>query len=85
MLEGFAGRAIHPTFSLPGGVSKPMTETERQEMLPQAQELLEFSKFSMKFAKENVFPKYMDAIKTIGVIKVGYLGTVHRRRGPRFL
>ncbi len=76
LLEGFSGRAIHPTFSLPGGVSKPMTETERQAMLPSAKELLEFSKFSLKFAKENVFPKYMDAIKNIGVIRVGYLGTV---------
>jgi F420-non-reducing hydrogenase large subunit len=76
MLEGFAGRAIHPTFSVPGGVSKPMTETERGKMLPSAQELLEFAKFSIKFAKENVFPKYLDAIKSLGVIKVGYLGTV---------
>jgi F420-non-reducing hydrogenase large subunit len=76
IIEGFAGRAIHPTFSVPGGVSKPMTEAERQKMLPQAQELLEFSKFSIQFAKENVFPKYLDAIKSIGVIKVGYLGTV---------
>ncbi len=76
MLESFAGRAIHPTLSLPGGVSKPMTEAERQAMLPQALELLEFAKFSIKFAKENVFPKFMDAIKTIGVIEVGYLGTV---------
>jgi len=76
MLEHFAGRAIHPTLSLPGGISKPMTEAERQEMLPQAQELLEFAKFSIKFAKENVFPKYMEAIKSIGVIEVGYLGTV---------
>jgi F420-non-reducing hydrogenase large subunit len=76
LLENFAGRAIHPTFSLPGGVSKPMTEAERQEMLTAAKELLEFSKFTIKFAKENVFPKYLDAIKTIGVIKVGYIGTV---------
>lgn len=76
IIEGFAGRAIHPTFSLPGGVSKPMTEAERTKMLPLAKELLEFSQFSMKFAKENVFPKYLDAIKTIGVIEVGYLGTV---------
>ncbi len=76
MIEAFAGRAIHPTFSLPGGVSKPMTEAERQKMLPLAQELLEFSKFSIKFAKENVFPKYLEAIKSIGVIEVGYLGTV---------
>ena len=76
MLEGFAGRAIHPTFSVPGGVSKPLTEAERQKMLPPAQELLEFAKFTIKFAKENVFPKYMDAIKSIGVIETGYLGTV---------
>jgi F420-non-reducing hydrogenase large subunit len=76
IIERFAGRAIHPTFSVPGGVSKPMTETERKEILPQVQEMLEFCKFSLKFAKENVFPKYLDAIKTIGVIKVGYLGTV---------
>ena len=76
MLEGFAGRAIHPTFSVPGGVSKPLTEAERQKMLPPAQELLEFAKFTTKFAKENVFPKYMDAIKSIGVIETGYLGTV---------
>ncbi len=76
MLEHFAGRAIHPTFSQAGGVSKPMTETERKEMLPLANELLEFSKFSINFAKENVFPKYLDAIKSIGVIKVGYMGTV---------
>ncbi|HME42777.1 MAG TPA: Ni/Fe hydrogenase subunit alpha [Syntrophorhabdales bacterium] len=76
MLEAFAGRAIHPTFSVPGGVSKPLTEAERVKMLPSAEELLEFAKFSIKFAKENVFPKYMDAIKSIGVIEVGYLGTV---------
>src|SRR5512147_9455 len=50
MLEHFAGRAIHPTFSLPGGVSKPMTEAERVQMLPLAQELLEFARFSIKFA-----------------------------------
>jgi F420-non-reducing hydrogenase large subunit len=76
MLEAFAGRAIHPTFSVPGGVSKPLTEADRAKMIPPALELLDFSKFSIKFAKENVFPKYLNAIKSIGVIKVGYLGTV---------
>jgi F420-non-reducing hydrogenase large subunit len=45
-------------------------------MLPAAKEMLDFAQFTIKFAKENVFPKYMDAIKSIGVIKVGYLGTV---------
>jgi F420-non-reducing hydrogenase large subunit len=76
MIESFAGRAIHPTFNLPGGVSKPMTESERQEFLTGAKELLEFAKFSINFAKENVFAKYEDAIQNLGVIKVGYVGTV---------
>ncbi len=76
ILENFAGRAIHPTFSLPGGVSKPMTETERVEIQGHAKELFDFAQFTIKFAKENVFAKYMDAIQKIGVIKVGYIGTV---------
>lgn len=76
ILEQFAGRAIHPTFSMPGGVSKPMTENERQEILPHANELLDFSKFTIEFAKENVFSKYLEAIKSLGVIEVGSIGTV---------
>jgi F420-non-reducing hydrogenase large subunit len=76
ILENFAGRAIHPTFSIPGGVSKPMTEADRLVMLGHAKKLLDFSLFTIKFAKENVFAKYMDAIKTLGIIKVGYLGLV---------
>ncbi|MBL7178764.1 MAG: Ni/Fe hydrogenase subunit alpha [Desulfobacterales bacterium] len=76
ILERFAGRAIHPTFSMPGGVSKPMTQTERAEIQSHTKELLDFSLFTIKFAKENVFPKYMDAIKALGVIKVGHIGTV---------
>ena len=76
ILEDFAGRAIHPTFSMPGGVSKPMTEAERSEIKGHTKELLDFALFTIKFAKENVFPKYMDAIKALGVIKVGHIGTV---------
>ena len=76
ILENFAGRAIHPTFSMPGGVSKPMTEKELVDILGKARELLEFSKFTIDFAKKNVFAKYLDTIKSLGVIKVGHLGTV---------
>jgi F420-non-reducing hydrogenase large subunit len=41
-----------------------------------ADELLEFAKFSIKMAKEDVFPKYLDAVKTLGVINTGFLGMV---------
>jgi F420-non-reducing hydrogenase large subunit len=41
-----------------------------------ADEALELAKFSIAFAKENVFPKYLDVVKSLGVITTGFLGTV---------
>lgn len=76
MLEIISGKAIHPVTAVPGGFSKPLTEDERKKVLPMAEEVLEFAKFSMKYAKENIFPNYLDAVKTVGVIETGFLGTV---------
>jgi F420-non-reducing hydrogenase large subunit len=76
MLEKISGKAIHPSAAVPGGFSRPLLENERQELKTMADELLEFSKFSIAFAKENLFSKYLDAVKTLGVINTGFLGTV---------
>jgi F420-non-reducing hydrogenase large subunit len=76
MLNIVSGKSIHPVTAVPGGFSKPLTESERKATLEMANEVLEFAKFSIKFAKENIFPKYLDAVKTLGVIKTGFLGTV---------
>jgi len=76
MLEIVSGKSIHPVTAVPGGFSKPLTQKERDEILPMAEEVLEFAKFSMAFAKESVFPKYLDTVKSLGVITTGFLGTV---------
>jgi F420-non-reducing hydrogenase large subunit len=76
MLEIVSGKAIHPVTAVPGGFSKPLTEKERDTVLPLAKEVLEFAKFSIEFAKNEIFPKYLDAVQTLGVIKTGFLGTV---------
>jgi F420-non-reducing hydrogenase large subunit len=76
MLNIISGKSIHPVTAIPGGFSKPLTEDERQKLLPMANEVLEFAKFAIGFAKENLFPKYLDAIETVGVINTGFLGTV---------
>lgn len=76
MLHIASGKSIHPVTAVPGGFSKPLTQKERDELLPAAEEMLEFAKFAIAFAKENLFPKYLDAVKTIGVITTGFLGTV---------
>jgi F420-non-reducing hydrogenase large subunit len=41
-----------------------------------AEEVLEFAKWSIDFAKNNIFPDYLDTVKSLGVIKTGFLGTV---------
>lgn len=76
MLEILAGKAIHPQAAVPGGFSKPLLAEERDRLRPMADEALELAKFTMAFAKESIFPKYLDVVKTLGVINTGFLGTV---------
>ena len=76
MLEKIAGKAIHPAAAVPGGFSRPLLEEERKELRQMADELLELAKFSMSFAKGSIFPKYLDVVKSLGVLNTGFLGTV---------
>ena len=76
MLEMISGKSIHPVAAVPGGFSKALSAKERDELLPMAEEILEFSKFSIEYAKENIFPQYLEVVKTLGVIETGFLGTV---------
>ena len=81
MLEKFSGKVIHPIAGVVGGFSKPLLEEERKEILAGIQELKDFSVFTIKFAREEVFPKYLDAVKILGVFPSGYLGTVRPSDG----
>ena len=76
ILEKFAGKAIHPVAGVVGGFAKPMTEEEREDILKQMQEVLDFALFTIDFAKKDIFPKYLDVIESVGVIKTGFIGTV---------
>ncbi len=76
LLEDWLGKVIHPVAAVPGGFSTPMTETMRQQIIAETKEQLEFALFTIKYAKENVFPKYLDTIKILGVVDTGFLGTV---------
>lgn len=78
MLEILSGKSIHPVAAVPGGFSKALSAEEKEAMLPLANEVLELAKFSIDFAKKNIFPQYLEAVKTLGVIKTGFLGTVKK-------
>jgi len=81
MIDRFAGKAIHPIAAVVGGFSKPMLESERTRLLGDAQVLLDFSLYSLDYAKENVFNKYIEVIRELGVINTGFFGTVDRADG----
>jgi F420-non-reducing hydrogenase large subunit len=76
MLEIIAGKAIHPDAVVPAGFSKPLLPAERDQVRKMAEECLDLAKFSIAFAKENIFPQYLDVVKSLGVIETGFLGTV---------
>lgn len=76
MLEILAGKSIHPQAAVPGGFSKPLAPAERDQLRKMADDTLELAKFSISFAKENVFPKYLDTVRSLGVVTTGFLGTV---------
>mgnify|MGYP003346350730 CR=1 FL=1 len=56
---------------MPGGFSRPLAKNERDQLRHMADDALELAKFSIKFAKENIFPKYLDVVKMLGVITTG--------------
>jgi F420-non-reducing hydrogenase large subunit len=76
MLEIIGAKSIHPDVSVPGGFQRPLTEAERAELRPMARTLLDFAIFSMKFAKEKIFPPYLETVKSFARLETGFLGTV---------
>ncbi len=76
ILDKFSSKTIHPVAGVPGGFAKPLLDEERRDILAKMEKLLDFAMFTIEFAKKDVFPKYMDAIQTLGVIETGFLGTV---------
>jgi F420-non-reducing hydrogenase large subunit len=58
------GRKVHPTFGLPGGVSKAITEQERQQIEATAREEIDFALFSLQIFRDIVLANkaYVDLI-----------------------
>jgi F420-non-reducing hydrogenase large subunit len=82
-----AGRATHPVWSLPGGVSKGITEEERKQILEMAKVNLEFAKFGLKLFEDVVLKNqaYVDLILSDAYQTVtNYMGLVDRNNRVNF-
>jgi F420-non-reducing hydrogenase large subunit len=81
------GKATHPTCGLPGGISKGLTEEERQDMEQMARASVDFAKFSLKLFDDVVLKNksYVDLIVSDPyTLKTYYMGTVDSHNHVNF-
>ena len=76
MTQILGGKAIHPDVSVPGGWSKPLEKENVKKLKEMAQECYDFACFAIDHAKAEIFPKYLDMVKSFAMLKTGFLGTV---------
>lgn len=85
--ELIGGKATHPVCGLPGGMSKPLKEEERQEIEKMAESSVKFAQFSLKLFHDIVLgnSKYVDLIKSDAyTLKTYYMGTVDENNKVNF-
>jgi F420-non-reducing hydrogenase large subunit len=81
------GRKIHPTFGIPGGVSKAINEEERQQIEATAREEIEFGLFSLQIFKDIILSnkEYLDMILSDAfTIPTYYMGMVDEKNRTNF-
>jgi len=81
------GKATHPVGGIPGGMSKPITEEEREQIKTMAASLVEFARFSLKLFDDVVLKNqgYVSLILSEAyTIKTNYMGLVDRNGKVNF-
>lgn len=81
------GKATHPVCGLPGGMSKAITEEEREEIEEKAKSCVEFGKFSLKIFDDVVLAnkEYVEVITgNIYAMKSYYMGLVDENNKVNF-
>jgi len=82
-----AGKAIHPVFGLPGGVSKPITPELRDRFVAAAAHAVEFGKFSLQVFRDVVLAnqEYVDLVTSEAYThRTYYMGMVDEANRVNF-
>ncbi len=87
ILETMMGKVIHPVFGLPGGVSKGLTEEDRQKFLQTANFAIDFAQFALQLFDDVVLAnkEYVDLILNDAYAhKTYYMGLVDENNKVNF-
>ncbi len=87
IIQMLGGRAVHPVFGLPGGISKGLNEEERKEVEQIARDAVEFGKISLKVFDDIVLKNkaYVDMILSDAYThRTYYMGMVDDKNKVNF-
>ena len=87
LIKMMGGRPVHPNWGLPGGVSRGITEEQREEIERLGLDAIEFGKFTIKLFSDLVLgnPVYVDLIKNEAYVHRTYnMGTVDENNHVNF-
>jgi F420-non-reducing hydrogenase large subunit len=85
--EMLAGRTIHPVMGLPGGVSRPISAAEAQDIRTLGDDALQFGVFTLKVFKDIVLSnkQYVDLITSDAYThQTYYMGLVDQKNKVNF-
>ena len=81
------GKSTHPVWTVPGGVSKGITEEQRAQIVEMAKSCVEFAKFSLKLFDDVVLKNkaYLDLVLSdVYEMDTAYIGTVDAKNHVNF-
>ena len=87
VIKMMGGRAVHPNWGVPGGVSRGINEEQRQEIEKLGRDAIEFAKFSLQLFADVVLKntEYVDLIKSDAFTHQVYnMGTVDENNHVNF-
>ena len=85
--EIIGGKATHPVCGLPGGISKSLSQEERQEIDKLVNSCIDFGKLSLKLFHDIILgnAKYLELIKSNAyTLRTYYMGLVDERNKVNF-
>ena len=87
LMVSVMGKAIHPVFGLPGGISKPIKKDEQQKFIDAANHAVEFGEFTLKIFNDIVLKneQYVETILSDAYThKTYYMGLVDENNQLNF-
>ena len=75
IIERLGDKRVHPNFAVPGGVNKALSVEERDAMLSELDEMIEYAQTGINVAK-NWLEEERDLAEEFANFKTGYMGLV---------